>query len=99
MHRKGRGGTWDARSWGNEYVFGEIAMLDLHICKCAARHNEHRVDASLSADVSARQAPRRWLLALVLVGGAVAAIAIAAGLPTTGLAIYLTIMLPFVFFT
>jgi uncharacterized membrane protein YdbT with pleckstrin-like domain len=99
MHCKGRGGTWDARSWGNEYVFGEIAMLDLHIHKCAARHKEHRVDASLSADVSAQQAHRRWLLALVLVGSAVAAVAIAAGLPTTGLAIYLTIMLPFVFFT
>src|SRR6266702_2455358 len=42
MRRKGRGGTWDARSWGNEYVLGEIAMLDLHIHKCAARHKEHR---------------------------------------------------------
>jgi len=77
---------------------GEIAMLDLHIRKCAARHNEHRVDASLSANVSAQQAHRRWLLALALVGSAVAAIAIAAGLPITGLAIYLTITLPFVFF-
>jgi uncharacterized membrane protein YphA (DoxX/SURF4 family) len=74
-------------------------MFDLHIHKCAARHKEHRVDASLSADVSAQQVHRRWLLALVLVGSAVAAIAIVAGLPTTGLAIYLTIMLPFVFFT
>ncbi len=74
-------------------------MLDLHIRKCVARHNEHRVDTSPRADVSAQQAPTRWLVALALVGGAVAAIAIAAGLPATGLAIYLTLTLPFVFFT
>jgi hypothetical protein len=77
---------------------GQIAMFDLHIRKRAARHNQHRVDASLRADVSAQQAHRRQLLALALAGSAVAAIAIAAGLPITGLAIYLTITLPFVFF-
>ena len=74
-------------------------MLDLHIRKCVARHYEHRVDTSPRADVSAQQAPPRWLVALALVGSAVAAIAIAAGLPATGLAIYLTLTLPFVFFT
>ncbi len=73
-------------------------MLDLHIRKCAARHNKHRVDASPRADVSAQHAAPHWLVALALVGSAVAAIAIAADLPTTGLAIYLTLMLPFVFF-
>jgi uncharacterized membrane protein YdbT with pleckstrin-like domain len=75
---------------------GEIAMFDLHIRKRAARQNQHHVDASLGADVSAQQAHRRWLLAFA--GSVVAAIAIAAGLPITDLAIYLTITLPFVFF-
>ena len=73
-------------------------MLDLHIRKCVARDNEHRVDTSPRADVSAQQATRRWLVALALIGGAVAAVAIATGLPATGLAIYLMLTLPFVFF-
>ncbi len=73
-------------------------MLDLHIRKCVARHNEHRVDTSPRADVSAQQAAPRWLVALALIGSAVAAIAIAAGLPATGLSIYLMLTLPFVFF-
>ncbi|BCG04402.1 hypothetical protein PPGU19_089700 (plasmid) [Paraburkholderia sp. PGU19] len=73
-------------------------MLDLHIRKCVARHKEHRVDTSPRADVSAQQATRRWLVALALIGGAVAAVAIATGLPATGLAIYLMLTLPFVFF-
>lgn len=74
-------------------------MLDLHIRKCAARHDEPSVDSGPRADVSAQQAARRWVVALALVGSAVAAIAIAAGLPATGLAIYLTLTLPFVFFS
>ncbi|HWJ40322.1 MAG TPA: hypothetical protein VNT29_04295 [Candidatus Limnocylindrales bacterium] len=63
-----------------------------------ARHKEHRVDTSPRADVSAQQAARRWLVALALIGSAVAAVAIATGLPATGLAIYLMLTLPFVFF-
>jgi hypothetical protein len=73
-------------------------MLDLHIRKCVARHNEHHVDTSPRADVSAQQAAPHWLVALALIGSAVAAIAIATGLPATGLAIYLMLTLPFVFF-
>jgi len=34
---------------------GQIAMFDLHIRKRAARHNQHRVDASLRADVLVRE--------------------------------------------
>ncbi|WP_376914745.1 hypothetical protein [Paraburkholderia sp. OAS925] len=63
-----------------------------------ARHNEHDVDTSPRADVSAQQAAPRWLVAFALIGSAVAAIAIATGLPGTGLAIYLMLTLPFVFF-
>ncbi|EUC12324.1 hypothetical protein [Paraburkholderia hospita] len=73
-------------------------MLDLHIRKCVARNNEYRVDTSRRADLSAPQATRRWLVALALIGSAVAAVAIATGLPATGLAIYLMLTLPFVFF-
>ena len=73
-------------------------MLDLHIRKRMARHKEHRVDTSLRADVSALQADSRWLVALALIGSAAAAIAIVIGLPATGLAIYLMLTLPFVFF-
>jgi len=73
-------------------------MLDLHIRKCMARHKEHRVYTSPRADVSAQQAARRWLVALALIGSAVVADAIATGLPATGLAIYLMLTLPFVFF-
>jgi len=73
-------------------------MLDLHIRKCMARHNEHRVDISQRADVSAQQAAPRWLVAVALIGSAVVAVAIATGLPATGLAIYLMLTLPFVFF-
>jgi hypothetical protein len=88
----------DARSWDNEYTLRVIAMLDLHIRKFVARHNEHRVNTSPRAEVSAQQAAPHWLVALALIGSAVAAIAIAAGLPATGLAIYLMLTLPFVFF-
>jgi hypothetical protein len=88
----------DARSWDNEYILRIIALLDLHIRKCVARHNEHRVETRARADVSAQQATARWLVALALVGSAVAAIAIATGLPATGLSIYLMLTLPFVFF-
>ncbi|MFM0415908.1 hypothetical protein [Paraburkholderia aromaticivorans] len=98
MHRKGREGTWDARLWCNEYILKVIAMLDLRIRKCVARHNEHRVDTSPRSDASTQQAARHWLVALALVGSAVVAIAIATGLPATGLAIYLMLTLPFVFF-
>jgi hypothetical protein len=73
-------------------------MLDLHIRKCVARHKERRVDTSPRADVGAQQADSRWLVALALIGSAVAAIAIVTGLPATGLAIYLMLTLPFVFF-
>ncbi|MFP3557510.1 hypothetical protein SB861_43535 [Paraburkholderia sp. SIMBA_049] len=73
-------------------------MLDLHIPKCMSRHKEHRVDTSPRADVSAQQADSRWLVALALIGSAVAAIAIVTGLPATGLAFYLMLTLPFVFF-
>jgi hypothetical protein len=73
-------------------------MLDLHIRKYMARHNEHRVDTSPRADGSAEQAASRWLVALALIGSAIAAIAIATSLPATGLAIYLMLTLPFVFF-
>ncbi|CAB3808940.1 hypothetical protein LMG28614_06916 [Paraburkholderia ultramafica] len=73
-------------------------MLDLHIRKYMARHDEHRVDTSPRADVSAEQAASRWLVALALIGSAIAAIAIATSLPATGLAIYLMLTLPFVFF-
>jgi hypothetical protein len=73
-------------------------MLDLHIRKYMARHNEHRVDTSPRADVSAQQAASRSLVALALIGSAIAAIAIATSLPATGLAIYLMLTLPFVFF-
>jgi hypothetical protein len=69
-------------------------MLDLHIRKCVARRNEHRAGTRPRA----QQATARWLVALALVGSAVAAIAIATGLPATGLAIYLMLTLPFVFF-
>jgi hypothetical protein len=73
-------------------------MLDLHIRKCMSWHKEHRVDTSPRADVSAQRAASRWLVALALIGSAVAAIAIVTGLPATGLAIYLMLTLPFVFF-
>ncbi|KAA0997847.1 hypothetical protein FVF58_47230 [Paraburkholderia panacisoli] len=73
-------------------------MFDPHIRKCMAPHNEHRVDTSPRAGVSAQQAASRRLVALALIGSAVAAIAIATGLPATGLAIYLMLTLPFVFF-
>ena len=88
----------DARSWDNEHTLRVIAMLDLHIRKCMSRHKEHRVDTSPRADVSAQRADSRWLVALALIGSAAAAVAIAAGLPATGLAIYLMLTMPFVFF-
>jgi alkylhydroperoxidase family enzyme len=61
-------------------------------------HKDHRVDTSQRTDVSAQQADSRRLVAFALIGSAVAAIAIVTGLPASGLAIYLMLTLPFVFF-
>ena len=50
------------------------------------------------ADIAARQLRRRLLIASTLGGGVVAASAIAIGLPTAGMAMYLVATLPFTFF-
>jgi accessory gene regulator protein AgrB len=76
----------------------ENVMLRITIWKHAAG-DEEQVDPSLPLhDFDRRHARRQRLVALVLIGAAVAAMAIVAGMAVTGLVIYLVSILPFVFF-
>lgn len=56
-------------------------------------------DRSQRASIPQRQAARKRIMVLSVASGTVAAIAIAAGLPSMGIAVYLAATLPFAFFS
>ncbi|MFM0211944.1 hypothetical protein PQQ96_31615 [Paraburkholderia sediminicola] len=74
-------------------------MSSLNIRQYAVTSPDDRGDTSHRATLTGRQAVRRRTLALTVVSAAVAAIAIAAGLPSMGIAVYLAATLPFAFFS
>ena len=74
-------------------------MSSLNLRQYAVTSEDDRGDTSHRACLAGRQAVRRRTLALTVASTAVAVIAIAAGLPSTGIAVYLAATLPFAFFS
>ena len=73
-------------------------MSSLNIRPYAAASQNDVSGTQHRSAISSRQTRRRRMLALTVASSAVAAIAIAAGLPSTGIAVYLAATLPFAFF-
>lgn len=79
--------------------YREIIMSSLNVRPYAAASQGSLDDTRHRASLVGRQAARRRTLTLAIASSAVAAIAIAAGLPSTGIAVYLAATLPFAFFS
>ncbi|MFM0392876.1 hypothetical protein [Paraburkholderia phytofirmans] len=74
-------------------------MSSLNIRQHAALSLDDTRDTLQRASLAGRKTARRRTLALTVASSAVAAIAIAVGLPSMGIAVYLAATLPFAFFS
>lgn len=74
-------------------------MSSLNTHQHAAVSLDDTSDTPQRASLGGRKTARQRTLALSVAGGAVAAIAIALGLPSMGIAVYLAATLPFAFFS
>ena len=74
-------------------------MFGLHIGRPITPSHDDASPVKRGAELAGRHASRARLFVLTIAASIVAAIAIAAGSPATGLAVYLAATLPFVFFS
>ncbi|MFM0625117.1 hypothetical protein [Paraburkholderia xenovorans] len=74
-------------------------MTSLNTRQHAAVSLDDTGDVPQRASLAGRKTARQRTLALTVASSAIAAIAIAVGLPSTGIAVYLAATLPFAFFS
>ena len=74
-------------------------MTSLNIGQCVTSGSEEARLVPRCPALTARRVRRTRLLALTVAASVVATVAIAAGMPAVGLAIYLAATLPFAFFS
>ena len=74
-------------------------MSSLNTRQHAAVSLDDTGDIPQRASLAGRKTVRQRTLALTVASSAIAAIAIAVGLPSTGIAVYLAATLPFAFFS
>ncbi|WNC93034.1 hypothetical protein RI103_19520 [Paraburkholderia sp. FT54] len=74
-------------------------MSSLNIRQNAVASLDENSDTLHRASLAGRKKARQRTLSLTVASGAIAAIAIAVGLPSMGIAVYLAATLPFAFFS
>jgi hypothetical protein len=77
----------------------KVIMSSLNTRQHAAVSLDDTSDISQRASLAGRKTARQRTLALTVASSAIAAIAIAVGLPSMGIAVYLAATLPFAFFS
>ncbi len=74
-------------------------MAGPNIHQYATQPQDETRDTKRRLNIAGRESRRRWLLTSAVTASLVAAVAMAVGLPATGIAAYVVATLPFAFFS